>query len=90
MKNTRAMLAPVNTRKMLAMDRPMTAANSQKVSWAALTLMLWMRALRKNTKPRGASITTHLSGVVKIGTYSAGVAATRNATAPVIARPRPM
>ena len=31
MKNTRAMLAPVNTRKIDAIDRPMTAQNAQKV-----------------------------------------------------------
>ena len=41
-----------------------------RAAWicAALALIDWMRALRKNTKPRGASITTHLSGEPKIGT----------------------
>ena len=31
---------------------------------------------RNNTKPSGASITTHFSGVPKIGSYSDGVVAT--------------
>ena len=53
MKNTRAMLSPVKTRKMLAIEMPITAANSQKVICAALVLIDWMRAPRKNTKPSG-------------------------------------
>ena len=49
-----------------------------------------MRALRKNTNPSGANITTHFRGVVKMGTYNAGVEATASATRPVIASPRPI
>ena len=37
-----------------------------------------MRALRKNTKPIGASITTHFSGVPKIGPQIAGEEATNH------------
>ena len=40
MKNTRAMLAPVNTRKIAAIDRPMTAQNAQKVICAVLVDMV--------------------------------------------------
>ena len=43
MKNTRAMLAPVNTRKIEAIDRPMTAQKAQKVICAVLADMDWMR-----------------------------------------------
>ena len=67
MKNTRAIEAPVNTRKIEAIDRPMTAQNAQKVICAVLVDMVWMRNEKKNTNASGASITTHFSGVPKIG-----------------------
>ena len=40
----------------------MMAANTQKVSCAAPTLMCWMRKLRKKIAPSGASMITQRSG----------------------------
>ena len=45
----------------------MTAQKAQKVICAVLADMVWMRNEKKNTNASGASITTHLSGVPKIG-----------------------
>ena len=68
MKNVRAMLVPVNTRKTDASDRPMTAQNAQKVICAALADIVWILKEKKKTNASGASITTHFSGDWKIGT----------------------
>ena len=62
------MLVPVNTRNTDASDRPMTAQNAQNRACAAEADIVWTRNEKNSTKPSGASITTHLSGVVKIGT----------------------
>ena len=58
---------------MVDKERPITPAKSQKVICAAEADILWMRAERKNTKPSGASITTHFSGVPKIAWISSGL-----------------
>ena len=67
-KKVRAMLVPVKTRKTEASDSPMTAQKAQNMACAPDADMVWMRNENKNTKASGASITTHLSGVEKIGT----------------------
>ena len=46
----------------------MTAQKAQKVIWAVRPTCVWMRNEKKNTNASGASITTHFSGVPKIGT----------------------
>ncbi|MNU05271.1 hypothetical protein D3C72_2500080 [compost metagenome] len=59
---------PVNTRNTEASERPITAQKAQKVICAVLADIVWIRKVKKKTKASGASITTHLSGVEKIGT----------------------
>ena len=56
------MLCAVKTRKIDDSDRPIRPAKTQKEICAAETLIVWMRALRKNTMPSGASMTTQRSG----------------------------
>ncbi|MCY1244965.1 hypothetical protein D9M72_580670 [compost metagenome] len=68
MKKVRAMLAPVKTRKTEASERPMTAQKAQKVSCAEDADIECILNEKKKTKASGASITTHFSGVEKIGT----------------------
>ena len=65
MKNTRAMLAPVNTRKIEASDSPMTPANSQNSSCAVLACIRLMPKLITITKPSGASMISQISGVAR-------------------------
>ena len=62
------MLVPVNTRNTEASERPITAQKAQNMACAAAADIDWMRNEKKSTKASGASITTHLSGVEKIGT----------------------
>ena len=38
--------------------------------------MVWILNEKKKTKASGASITTHFSGLPKMGTYSAGLVPT--------------
>jgi len=68
MKKVRAMLVPVKTRKIEAIERPITAQKAQNIVWAVLPDMVWSLNEKKKTKASGASITTHFSGVPKIGT----------------------
>ena len=68
MKKVRAIEVPVKTRKTEASERPMTAQKTQNMVWAAAADIDWMRNENRSTKASGASITTHFSGVEKIGT----------------------
>ena len=68
MNKVRAMLVPVKTKKMEAIDRPITAQKAQNIPCAPAAEIVCMRNEKKSTKASGASITTHFSGVEKIGT----------------------
>jgi hypothetical protein len=68
MKKVRAMLAPVKTRNTDASDSPITAEKAKKAVRAEAAVIRSMRNEKKKMKASGASITTHLSGVWKIGT----------------------
>ena len=68
MKKVRAIDVPVKTRKIEAMDRPITAQKAQNIVCAPDADMDCMRNEKNSTKASGASITTHFSGVEKIGT----------------------
>ena len=62
MKNTRATLAPVNWSRMDAIEMPITPAKAQNTAWAVLAFIVRILKLRKKMKPKGASITTQISG----------------------------
>jgi hypothetical protein len=66
MKNTRAIEVPVNTRKTLPSDSPITAAYIQSSNVAVALLIRWMPKLRTRTKPSGARMTIQMSGVAAI------------------------
>jgi hypothetical protein len=57
MKKTRAMLAPVKTRKIPATESPISAAKAQNARKAAPMLIRLMPKPRSSTIPSGASIT---------------------------------
>ena len=63
MKNVRAMLVPVKTRKMDDIERPITAAKARKTSRAVAGCIRCTIAERPNTKASGASMITHFSGL---------------------------
>jgi hypothetical protein len=89
MKNTRAMLSPVYTRKMPDSDKPISAAYVQKPALAAPRLIRSMRKLNNTTSASGASSTTQKSGVAAIDAYKP-LAAPTYAIAPVSIRPAAM
>src|SRR5215472_12177114 len=62
MKNVRAMLVPVKTRKIEASDSPITAQKAQNSVCAPEAEIDAMRNEKMNTKASGASITTHFRG----------------------------
>ena len=91
MKNTRAMLSPVNTRKMLAIEMPITAANSQKVICAALALIDLDAGAQEEHEAQRRQHHHPLQGRGEDRHVEApGVDATASATRPVIASPRPI
>ena len=90
LKKASAILVPVNARKILAIDTPMTAAKAKNAVRACPVVMRSTLNEKNMTNASGAKIATHLSGVPKIGWYSAGTLATRNATSAVMPRPSAM
>jgi hypothetical protein len=61
------MLWPVKTRKMLAIERPITPAKARKAARAEAVLIRSIRNEKNITNASGANITSHLSGVLKRG-----------------------
>ena len=62
------MLVEVKTRNTEARERPMTAQKAQNIACALAADMVCILNEKIMTKASGASITTHFSGLEKIGT----------------------
>ena len=68
-RKTRAMLAPVKSRKTLASERPIAAAKDQNSSCAVPAPILSMPKLSTRTKASGANTTSQINGVLAIEAY---------------------
>ncbi|MDH6668227.1 UNVERIFIED_ORG: hypothetical protein M2442_004226 [Methylorubrum zatmanii] len=64
MKNTRTTLAPVNTSSRVDIEAPITAAKAQNIIRADEADMRSIRNENTKMKASGASISTHLKGLV--------------------------
>ena len=84
-KNTWAIEMPVKTAKIQEIDRPISAAKSQKTTCAVASDMRLSPAQKAKTTASGANMITHLSGEVNIacstpaGMMSVGSPATARA-----------
>ena len=82
MKNTLAILVPVYTTNIEAMETPIKPEKIHKKDLAFAVDIELILELKYQTKPIGASMKTYIKGVPKISDISAGEFATKNATKP--------
>ncbi len=90
MKKTLVILSPVKAMNIQEIESPISAANTQNITWAFSNEKLINLGITKKIITSGANTTTHWSGVPNIALNNAGELETINATSPVIPRPTVM